>query len=243
MKKNGIKLIDFGVENPAFENILHLVNQLINAFGKCLPSCLKASYTRYFNDTSRFDIDSPYHCFDDILYNPKLLSNASQAALATNETLCDANEHCKNYDVSQQNLVDILLDTVNLEDYDALMLPSSTILPYIHNETLPPRNIITLFFLSTMTRLPGLNVPSWFSEKEGLPVGILLVSKPDRFDNTLKIASLIEKSKRLDTLPKSTPLLRDLDCNKNDSIKLQFKTGILLIYFIFLYFCFDINFL
>lgn len=220
MKKVGIEIVDLcsiNENNLVFGEIVQLISRLLVAFFKCMPTCLKFSYNRYFNDTDRFDIDSPYHSFDDILSKPKLLSRSSlnlltKAAKSMNES--SETQYCQIYDTLQKDLIKIMLDDVKLAEYDALLMPTSTSVPYFHeNNSFTTETDVfgmDIFFLSIFTKFPVLNIPAWYSDKKyQLPVGIMLVSKPNRFNNTLQIAGILEKIKNLNKLPKSTPLLRD----------------------------------
>jgi Asp-tRNA(Asn)/Glu-tRNA(Gln) amidotransferase A subunit family amidase len=217
-----INLDDSLDKHSPFGTIFHLVDNMTQPFFNCMISCLKFAYNTYFNDSTRFDFDSPYQSFDDILANSKLLSQtslylfqAAQADLLNEEAeqSCNENEYCKLYDTLQLDLVKTMLETNG--DYDALLMPTETSLPFFPRE----QNYFVSFenmptyapYLSIFSRFPVLNIPVGFSnDGNELPIGAMLVSKPARFDRTLQIAKLLEQTANNNKLPLSTPLLRNL---------------------------------
>lgn len=217
IKQSGIQLVNLGgsssSNNPLFSKIFESLYSMAANFVICMQACLKFSYNQYFGNRARFDFDSPYHNFNDILNNPKLLSKISLdifnlAALSKNDSQCIDSNECISFDSMQKTLIQLLKSA----DYDALLMATFNYLPYLHddykmgsvNET-----GFDIFYLSTFPKFPVISIPTWFSTKEGLPVGMMLISRPDRFENTLQIARLIKRDKHFDQLPINTPLIRN----------------------------------
>lgn len=221
-----LKIAEFEYSLLTFTTIAALTIQLTNH--PCFIACGKASYTNYFNDTTRFDIDSPYHSFDDLINNPKLLSNETlsyfEAINADTETTSPdrkCQQTCITYDRIKQQLVQTMLNAPDLPDYDAFIVPSWTILPFFHEEVynISFEQLPYMVYLSAYPGFPSLNLPGSYSARtaespDGLPIGMLLVAKPDRLLETLKIARLMEETLDLTKLPHNTPFLKPIKTNE-----------------------------
>lgn len=245
LKKLNLKTVDeFTYTLETFLLSAKLMGEL--GTSPCFFSCAKFDYDKYFNVSNRFDIDAPYHDLNELIVNPKLLSDYNRwffemANSSASETNCVRD--CLEYNALKEELVKVYLESPEIPYYDALLVPTLTILPYTHNPDFSEAG--SLFVMSTSAAYPGfaaVNVPGSYSKRtaqspDGLPIGMLLIARPDRIVETLKIASLIENSRvgGLAKLPQNTPLIRDLSkCKEiigNNSNKLSFYCIILVFNF------------
>jgi amidase len=201
---------------PAKEPLLaNLGTLLVTMFAEgCGNWCYKFYFSQYFNDSSRFDFDAPYHNYDEFIENPKLLTKEAIEVFqllnvnGSGESFCA--QKCESYDFLQQNLTNLLEDTSKLGDYDAILMPTYAKLPYSKLQDLSPTDINNLIHISANSGVPAMNLPAEFSNKTGLPIGMMLIGRTKRFNRMLEIAKLVENAKTLARLPKNTPILRDL---------------------------------
>lgn len=250
LKKLKFNVVDFSYNIETWIRILILTTQMAYD-SNCYSSCGRPNYDSYFNDTSRFDFDSPYHSFDELMRNPKLLSPTSFDYLnandpnATDETCA---QNCANQDRNKEELVKLFLDSPGVPYYDAMLVPTVTYLPFIHyNFNISAvGNLPNLCFFVGIPQFaalafPGAYSPSTSDSPDGLPIGMMLIIRPNKVISTLKIATLLEKSKNLVKLPQNTPIIRNLDkqdCQSNNSLVL--KKNVDSIFYIFVLFLFTV---
>lgn len=215
--KKRMKSIKLNVTSLAFNqaeltNIGSVMVPLQNGSPPCLIACTKKSYNSYFNNTSRFYPNATCKSFDDLLRNPSL-SHYWREELnksVTDNPDLECNKTCSTYDEYKVKFIDIVNSWFVRNNADALVIPSSVVLPY--DCGVKQKNMTTFLILASLSNKLAFNVPVGYSKPTfespaGLPVGLLVISRDDRIVQSFKIAKLLENSKNFAKLPKSTPLI------------------------------------
>lgn len=222
--------------------------QKMDEMGKdtCVFTCAKYSANKYFSDPNRFESDAPFKSYADLLASPLLTQSwkdfFTQVNFDNPEQLC--NQNCLKYDQLKQNLRDSILKNPKLPEFDSLFLAASAVLPFRHDQKFEGNEQSSLMSISSLTGFSALTFPAAYSTPsseypDGLPMGMLLINKPDRLMSAFKLAKLIDQAKNLKKLPLSTPLLENINCanNPSNSAKTLRKDGFLfLIFLLFLIF-------
>lgn len=231
-KNLGVNIHKYTFSQEEFDEVFRISGPLFQLRQICSGSCYKNSLNRYFSDSIRFETDSPYRSFEEFASSDLLYSDWKYRLMASNNSeSCDPNS-CNTYDRLKSQFNQIVQSWFNKDDVDALIMPTYGIKPIFLNEQIT--SIITNLNVATLSGIPALNVPAAYTEPtkeepDGLPVGVLLLTKPDRLKNTFKLAKILENSRKLSKLPYSTPLITYNDKCISKSIGFKIKYSIKLI--------------
>jgi Asp-tRNA(Asn)/Glu-tRNA(Gln) amidotransferase A subunit family amidase len=220
-KQVGVRLIEITFDKSKLEEVFQVSGPLFFYRMSCSSACTKYSYNNYFNDSTRFASDAPYTSFDQ-LANSWLLSakwstyfNRSQTSTPNENCI----SKCKEYDSLKIQFINIV-EQWFAQDVDGLVMPTYSVLPEPINPSIKRPNadsninfITSIFNIATLTNLPALNVPIAYAKAtstrpDGLPLGVTIISKPDKLMNVFRMAKLYENKFNLAKLPYTAPLLK-----------------------------------
>jgi Asp-tRNA(Asn)/Glu-tRNA(Gln) amidotransferase A subunit family amidase len=185
--------------------ISSFLSGIIVESSNCLFSCIKSSYNSYFGDLKRFPFDSPYHNFDSFYSSSGLSSLWKQEFVrARSSQALNCEPNCQKYYALRQSITSLIESWLS-DDVDVMIMPSITkvVPPIVSNEE---NKMLSFSFLSVYSNMPFLNVPAGFN-KEGLPLGLGLISRPEKIENLFKIAKLFENGNNFSRLPRLIPAI------------------------------------
>ena len=197
-----------------FKKFLRISVEIVIASSSVIGTCAQPSYDKYFQDKLRFEFDAPYHSFQNFIESP-LLTNEWKSFFSIgnlNNTKYECQLKKNNYDELKKQYIEFFDFWFAKNSIDAFVFPTSNTLPYKLNETDDTVNVSPTI-LSPFLGYPSLNIPIGFSSPygkniDGLPIGMLILTKHDNLLNILKIAKRYEKLYLTETkLPKITPLI------------------------------------
>lgn len=205
-------------EMKQMNEILELLT--ISRISGCQDGCFKTHMDEYLRDTLRFQDDAPYNSFDEILQS-SLLSDTWKHYFTranVNDPANTCKKACTGYDLFKEQFTTFIKNRFAYNNLDAILLPTSGVLPYLTNgdSTGSVGNIIGPNFIAPATGYSTLSIPVSFTPPatdapDGLPIGMMLLSKKNNLINTFKIAKFYEIAYVKPKLPSSTPLI----ANKN----------------------------
>jgi Asp-tRNA(Asn)/Glu-tRNA(Gln) amidotransferase A subunit family amidase len=218
-KQLGVALIELSFEKSKIEEIFQVSGPLFFYRMSCATACTKNSFNNYFNDSTRFAVDAPYTNFDQLASSP-LLSVRWSRAFNRSQTINpieNCMNKCQEYDSLKAQFINIV-EQLFVQDIDGLIMPTYSVLPEPLNKTNKPNvnpsiTVITsIFNIATLANLPALNIPIVYMKNtshmsDGLPLGVIVISKSDRLMNIFRIAKLYEENFELAKLPHNAPLL------------------------------------
>jgi hypothetical protein len=194
-----------------------------------------ASFQKYINDSERFQSDSPYKTYSDILLIP-LLNHWYERFNRSNFSNLDekCRDECERHDSLRLKFNSYVNNWFIRTNVDLLILPTSLDLPFFINLTEPLINASPTF-ISPYTGLPSLNIPIGFSQADkyapdGLPICLMMITKNDDILSAFKLATFYEKNYStniINILPRITPKL-DYSCHNCTPI-LNIKNCILIL--------------
>jgi Asp-tRNA(Asn)/Glu-tRNA(Gln) amidotransferase A subunit family amidase len=185
---------EYTLDQLQMGQLLMTFKQVVDNSHICMSACKKYSLDNYFGDTSRFEEDAPVKTFEK-LFSSGLLSQFWKDDFSKSN-VTNPYEHCTNkcinYDsfrVTFRNLIDQWFDKDNV---DVILLPTRVQLPYVVNQP-QPNSLPTFTSAACIAGYPALNMPLGYSSQDatapdGLPIGIVMFSKPERIINLFKIA-------------------------------------------------------
>lgn len=218
-KKIGIDVIQINISTSFFNGIIiPMIEEMhLSRYYNCGIPCYKMSLNRYFMDIERFNVDAPYHSFDE-LRNSKLLGSFFSNFLNysnVDDPIGDCNQSCQLY-IKQSKIFQLITDDwfilENNDTIDALIFPTMATLPEKLDD--PEGNtVISATFIAAFSGYSNLNIPIKFSNPiklapHGLPIGAMLIASNEGFLNMLVIAKKYEDAYLIiKKLPESTPLI------------------------------------
>lgn len=187
----------------------------------CFDSCQAWSWDKYFNDSARFGKDAPFHSAADIAASPLLPSVYSKrmhevlnnTMKLSPEAFCNLTCQTENkYDATRKEIQDWMQGI--MDDKNCTMLIGAT-WPYFPINMSDPNTPLE-FGPSTYSPYagwPAVVVPMGFSEPseaapKGLPIGLDIMSSPERFRDMLELAMVFQDAHSTVTLPKNAPALQ-----------------------------------
>lgn len=198
-------------------NLIDIVDMLtvveLNVYASmftCLNSCRKNSTDAYFNNASRFATDAPYRNFEQFLNSP-LLSGRWKSVLKV-ANVANASQTCESDCLVYDNFLNIFKRILSFwfesKSFDVFVLPAQLKSPYyVQKHSNYNDGIIYLF--CTLSGYSCLNVPVGFTtpsdNPDGLPVGVIFISKPENMLKLFQTARLFEQHYGIDKMPYSTP--------------------------------------
>ena len=219
--RSNYKIIDIEVNQTEFDELNQLSYKIIlSGLYNCIDSCFKASFEKYINDSDRFQSDSPYKTYSDILSSPLLnhwFERFNRSNFQNPNEICKSG--CEIHDSLRLKFTSYVNDWFIRANVDLLILPTSLDLPFFINQTEPLINASPTF-ISPYTGLPSLNIPIGFSKSDkyapdGLPIGLMMITKSEDILSAFKLAKVYEKyylTNIINKLPKITPKI-DYSCN------------------------------
>ena len=215
-KLNNVEVIEKSIVTSDFNELLTKVKQVVEfRYSKLQSACYKASINAYLNSSIRFESDAPYHSFEDF-FNSKLLTSDVKSFL--NDSHLSDSQDCSasaitDYDKYKTELKNAVIKWFDESNLDALVFASAPGLP---GKLATSDNRFGGDAFASASGLAALNIPYGYSEptnesSQGLPIGILLMSKEETLANMFKIAKLYETSYVKTVLPLLTPPI-DNDC-------------------------------
>jgi Asp-tRNA(Asn)/Glu-tRNA(Gln) amidotransferase A subunit family amidase len=222
LRSQGVNILNLTLDQQRLNQVFNAANSLINS--RCLRSCRQSSINRYLTNRNRFPSDSPFQNYDEF-YASDLLNSNSRNSLGYNT----ASDNQCNLDCIQDNdLIQIIrnlfIDFFNTNQTEILIFPASFNLPYNLSSIPNNQNRFNPLTILSISGFPVLNIPisyikSSSSSPDGLPVGVLLLSRSESLLNAFRIAKLYESSRNLAKLPHTVPLI--VDSNSSNQIHLR----------------------
>jgi amidase len=215
-KEIGVSLFENRLNQSELSNIKEIIQGIYVYNGDCNSSCMKKFLNIYFNDSSRFDADAPYHNFEELLRSPLLddywKKTFTKANSSNSEEMCQS--ACAIFRRVRKQSQQLVESWFGDDQVDAIAFPTSAVLPTYHNYTKYGNPFYSVVLIFTLAAYPTLNLPISYVEKsdtlpDGIPIGLLLVTKPEKLLNTLRIAKLFENTNDMVKLPHTTPLIVD----------------------------------
>ena len=221
-----LNITEFSLNQSQIDVLKELCEFLIS--NDCSKYCLKYSMNKYFNDSDRFSYDAPYKDFEALVKSPLLKSYWAKELNVSNiqDPLNGCTVNCKRYDEVRQKSIDFF-EYFFKDKIDAILMPSFSVLPNLNSQNeIVASSFITVSPFYSIAGLTALNMPISFSpvnssQLDGLPIGVLLLTKSDNLINTLKIAKAYEKYVKMVRLPSSAPYILNSNCEKNIALKLN----------------------
>lgn len=214
----GIQMVDVNLNYSQITDILADLQNISTQLYMCIYGCKKHLINAYL---SGFESDAPYTSFSSLFKSP-LLSDKWKVDFDTADMMGMDDESCgkncapfESYMKSFKSVFDQWLDSANL---DAFLIPTRLDLPYLKYDG---RNFsrVDSFDMQfcSFTGYACLNVPVDYAkvdstDPDGLPVGVILVARPNSLNQMLKIAKLYENAYPLVKLPYTTPLFNASSC-------------------------------
>lgn len=215
MKSIQLNITSFDLTQDELTNASQIILTQQSGAKACLIGCTRQAYNSYFNNSNRFQYDAPYKSFDDLFKSP-LLSlywrDELNKSVNSNNVDLECTQKCSLYDEYKAKYIKLIDSWFQRYNADALVIPNSAVLPYDCGSE--QKNLTTFLIMATLANKLSFNVPVGYSSStsespDGLPVGLLLVSRDDRIVQAFKIARLIEESRSSAKLPSSTPIISD----------------------------------
>lgn len=137
-------------------------------------------------------------------------------------------ESCNNYETYKLELEDLVASWFAKDNIDSFLMPtylhvpnSNSSLPTTSRQSSTNATIESLATLAAYSSYPSLNIPIGYTHK-GLPVGILLLSKPETLVKSLNAAKLLESQYAEIKLPRTTPELNNSRFIKSELLNYYF---------------------
>lgn len=222
LKHMNVQVFEHSLNTTEIERIFQIILAVYDAMYKCIRQCQKYELNAYFNDSSRFSYDSPYKNFESLVTSPLLDIKWKYRFDIINST--NQENECveiySKYDENRKEFLNIIDNWFEM-NITALLIPSTTILPYFDNQNFT--GIISLRNFAAFSGYAALNIPIGFTKPlnespDGLPVGVLLISKSKDLINAFKIAKLYETNYGIFKLPNTTPLIAKPKCNHEQEL-------------------------
>ena len=224
--KLNYKIIDIKVNQTEFNELNQLSLQIIiTGLYNCIDSCYKASVEKYLNDAERFQSDSPYNNYQEMLSSPLLSEfwheRFNRSNFPNPDETCRV--ECETHDLLRSRFVEYVNAWFSKSGADVLLFPTSLDLAFFINST-EPLNNASPTFIAPYTGLPSLNIPVGFSKPDkyapdGLPIGLMMITQRDNLLSEFKLAKVYEKNYPINSkLPELTPRLfykEDATCNRS----------------------------
>lgn len=237
-----MSVYEYNMNQMELGQILMTFKQVVDNSHICMQACKKSSLNSYFGDAARFEEDAPVKTFET-LFKSGLLSqfwrDDFSKSNVTNPIEYCANQ-CVNYDSFRATFKTLIDQWFDKNNVDVIILPTRVQLPYIVNQP-QPNSLPTFTSAACISGYPALNVPVGYSSPDanapdGLPIGIVMFSKPERITNLFKIAKSFENNYGVVKMPSSTPVIWDSSSSAN-YLKMQYLYLIGCIYLVY----FNIN--
>lgn len=225
--------------------VLSIADLIFSAFSQCIPLCFKYSIDKYFNDSIKFEVDSPYKSFDDLAESSLLseywIKNFNMTNIQNAEATCEYS--CMLHDEQRVQFTQLLETYYISNNIKALIFPTNNNLPADLNDTEFKINLSPIYF-PPITGYASLTIPIGFSKPtktatNGLPIGMMIMSKQEHLDTIFTIAKLYdEKYLTQKTLPPFAPQLNQNICQilSNNSLRIKFNLSFTFIIILIYYF-------
>lgn len=232
----GIPVKEFSLNMTEFEDLFKKLDDIFDSYVNCLIGSKKQSMNFYFSDDQRFGPDSPIKTFDEF-FSSELLNdywredfNVSQ--IVSNDP--NIKSECDNFVLKSKMINKLISSWYDMHNLDCFIVPTSTSLPKLNVQIEEDIFLDSTIIIGILAGFPILNLPVGFSKKkldasDGLPIGLSLISKPDRLIKVLKISQAYEKNFGLTKLPSRMPLIN----LSNKAIQLRQLSVYILIFFFF----------
>lgn len=214
LQKLNLQSVDINVDSNQFNQIFIKFFTILQDVFNCLSSCKKLAIDKYFGDSDRFQSDAKFKSFNDLYASP-LLSQKWQHDFSyanVSDPAANCSSTCVNYDSFLAYFKPIFKSWFDASNIDVLFMPSRTMLPYDRNLVLQDTEFDSLDIFCSLSGYSCLNVPVGYTnpssdDPDGLPVGMILVSKPENLMKAFQLAKLYESSYGTVKLPYTVPLL------------------------------------
>lgn len=229
LEKLGLEVVKIDISQDTF-NLLNNISSdiVIERQFNCVLLCVKDSINDYLNKTDRFEYDSPFHKFDDLLLSPYLTKYWNETFSKSN---IDDPAHkceigCSKYEKLRQDFTQIVKQWYDQNGIQALVFPTINDLPYVLKDIDKLINISPTF-LSPYTKYAALSIPIGFSKEttdapDGLPIGMMLLTPNENLYNVFKIATKYsEIYPNSNQLPSNTPRIEKFCLEKSNSYILK----------------------
>ena len=200
MKKLNVQVVEQTMSETQFNEFKTKVADVaMQQLLGCDQKCLKLNLNKYLNNAARFEVDSAYNSFDELVDSPLLsltFQNLFSSADSKSTTLeDDCTKACAGYDTAKKALKDFMLKLFD-NGVDGVLLPTTGNVAYEMGKP-SSGNIIGANLLAPYTGLASINLPVNFTKPsanapKGLPIGNLLLTTSDKLFNCIKLAKYYE---------------------------------------------------
>ena len=221
-EKLNLPIVDIEMNQTEFDTLNDLSFQIIiSGLSGCMDACVKGPIEKYLNDSKRFQYDSPYKSYEDLLSSPLLSKHWFETFNRSN--FQNPNERCRDeclpQDSYRSKFREYVNDWFNRSNTNVLIFPTSLDLPFFIGAELDNSSPT---FICPYTGLASLSISVGFSKPDqyapdGLPVGLMMITHKDDLPLAFKMAKLYEENFSYNKkLPRVTPKIdksNNLICN------------------------------
>jgi Asp-tRNA(Asn)/Glu-tRNA(Gln) amidotransferase A subunit family amidase len=197
-----------------FKKFLSLSVEIVIASTSAISACAQEAFDNYFQNKLRFESDAPYNSLGKFIESPLLSKEWKNyfSGVILNDTKNECKMKKDVYNDFRKQYIDFFEFWFIKEGLDILAFPTSNTLPFKFNQTDDSINV-NPSVLSPFLGYPSLNIPIGFSNpisknSDGLPIGMLMLTKRANLLETFKLINEYEKTYLNETkLPKITPMI------------------------------------
>ena len=234
LKNLEIPVKEFSLSDNDFENLFKKLEEIFDLTVGCLFASKKESMNLYFSNDQRFGVNSPVKNFDELLQS-QFLNEDWKGIFEYSLSLSNDREAiCNAFDSKSAEIKDLVLSWYNDHDLDCLIVPTSSKLPDLRENSYDSNSIDSTIIIGYMIGLPIINLPVDYSKKnsdapDGLPIGLSLIARPERLNKVLKISQAYETNFGIKKLPSRMPLFTLPNTLLNKAIKHELSVSIFIL--------------
>lgn len=190
----------------------------MNMFTSEYSSCMVSWRDEYFGNVQRYGVESVYHKVEDVVKSKKLPPSyhTSWANLLNQSSDARCAEQLTKYEADRASFIDKVLSPL-LNGSDVAFWPAMPEFPpklsedaFRRDWSSPTKPPVNLILAGSWSAYPTIDIPLGFSkptpdEPNGLPVGVILIAKPENLKTLLKIAYAYQENFRISKLPTTVP--------------------------------------
>lgn len=185
-----------GATTPPVDALFGLFGSLqpaIDGSFACMPVDFKQGFSAYLQSLGP---DAPVKTLAELIAGGAYLPDVDgflMGADAQTDAVADS-AACQDYLAAKMAARAAVTGFMDDEGLDLMVFPATNQFPFLAGEN-PPAGWFGYHPLSSVTGLPSLVMPLGHSADTGLPVGLVLLARPDREDLLIQAASAIEQAR------------------------------------------------